>query len=448
MANLLDISSATGAGVIVAIIDSGMDLEIPAFRKSDGRTRVIAFWDQGHEGSFYGKIYSEEEINQMLFKRENLYWTDLSGHGTAVASIAGGNRNSFPTFQGMAPECEFVVVKLASSRNRDFPKTTQIMRAVSFCLEVARRKEMPLVINLSFGNCYGNHKGTSLLERFLNNASEVWKSAIVVGSGNEADSFGHVEVSLRNFEREIVELSISDYEASLSIQLWCMWQEEFEYFLRSPSGEYVEIPINETGYHSRRLGTTILDIWVGVPSPYELEREIYISFVSENRYINSGIWTLEFYPKKITTGKLHLYLPSYKARATGTRFMISSPDLTLTIPSTAERLISVGAYNEKTLSYASFSGRGDEKTIKPDVSAPGVMVDALAPGNQLTKVTGTSFSTPYVSGMSALLMEKGIVRGEDPYMYGSKLKAELIRRAKPLSAAEKVPDSLCGYGIL
>ena len=131
--------------------------------------------------------------------------------------------------------------------------------------------------------------------------------------------------------------------------------------------------------------------------------------------------------------------------------MYPDEEVTLTIPSTADKVISVGAYDALTFSYASFSGRGytwqDERT-KPDLVAPGVNVRTTAVGGGVTVVSGTSFATPFVTGASALLMEWGIVRGNDPFLYGEKVKAYLRRGARALPGFEEYPNSQVGYGAL
>ena len=86
--------------------------------------------------------------------------------------------------------------------------------------------------------------------------------------------------------------------------------------------------------------------------------------------------------------------------------------------------------------------------MKPDLVAPGVDIRVPMPGGGFSTVSGTSFATPFVSGSAALLMEWGIVRGNDPYLYGEKIKAYLRRGARPLPGFTQYPNSLVGYGAL
>ena len=125
---------------------------------------------------------------------------------------------------------------------------------------------------------------------------------------------------------------------------------------------------------------------------------------------------------------------------------------TLTIPSTASLAVTVAAYDARTFSYADFSGRGPagmyegENVLKPDIAAPGVRVTAPVPGGGYQSFSGTSFAAPFVTGSAALLMEWGIVRGNDPYLYGEKVKAYLRKGAKQLAGYERWPNALLGYG--
>ena len=204
---------------------------------------------------------------------------------------------------------------------------------------------------------------------------------------------------------------------------------------------------------------TQLLIYVGEPAPYSVNQEIYIDFLAQDTYVAGGIWRFELVPEDIRVGTYSLYLPSSSVRSTQTRFYAPIPDATLTIPSTARRVITVGAYDTTYESYADFSGRGYANTnqlagtllqvdVKPDLAAPGVGITAPAVGGGYEIVTGTSFATPFVTGAAALLMEWGIVRGNDPFLYGEKVKAYLRRGAKPIRGEKEYPNNRVGYGAL
>ena len=470
-----------GRGVLLAVLDSGITWDLEVFRKADGSTRIRYLWDQtaseGTDDVRYGKMpdgfsigteYTAEEINAALqmhtWDRYRLIPSrDLSGHGTAVAGIAAG-RSADGLYTGSAPEAELIVVKLGLPGNsggveEGFPRTTEILRGVTYALRKAGQLNMPLVINLSFGNSYGSHDGSSLLERFLDNASEIGKTVICVGSGNEGATRGHFAGNITRDSR--VELAVGNYERSLNIQLWKNYSDVFRIRLQSPGGEEAEISTNiQGGKYTLRLEQTRILSYLGEPLPYAVAQEIYLEMIPvTGSYINAGIWTIRLEPVMTVTGQYYLYLPAGNGRGDSTGFYRSTPQVTLTVPSTAAKVITVGAYDPVYDTYADFSGRGyadSTRTIgvaaagltKPDLVAPGVNIQAPDVYGTFTPTTGTSFATPIVSGAAALLMEWGIVRGNDPFLYGEKIKAYLRKGARPLRGEMEYPNDRVGYGRL
>lgn len=470
-----------GRGVLLAVLDSGITWDLEVFRKADGSTRIRYLWDQTvseetasmrygkmPDGFSLGTEYTAEEINAALqmpaLDRYRLIPSrDLSGHGTAVAGIAAG-KSADGLYTGAAPEAELIVVKLGLPGNsggveEGFPRTTEILRGVTYALRKARQLNMPLVINLSFGNSYGSHDGSSLLERFLDNASEIGRTVICVGSGNEGAARGHFAGNITRDSR--VELAVGNYERSLNIQLWKNYSDVFRIRLQSPGGEEAELSTNiQGGKYTLRLEQTRILVYLGEPLPYAVAQEIYLEMIPvTGGYIDAGIWTIRLEPVMTVTGQYYLYLPAGNGRGDSTGFYRSTPQMTLTVPSTAAKVITVGAYDPVYETYADFSGRGyadSTRTIgvaaagltKPDLVAPGVNIQAPDVYGTFTPTTGTSFATPIVSGAAALLMEWGIVRGNDPFLYGEKVKAYLRKGARPLRGEMEYPNERVGYGRL
>lgn len=470
-----------GRGVLLAVLDSGITWDLEVFRKADGSTRIRYLWDQTvseetddvrygkmPDGFSIGTEYTAEEINAALqlpaLDRYRLIPSrDLSGHGTAVAGIATG-RSADGLYTGAAPEAELIVVKLGLPGNsggveEGFPRTTEILRGVTYALRKARQLNMPLVINLSFGNSYGSHDGSSLLERFLDNASEIGRTVICVGSGNEGAARGHFAGNITRDSR--VELAVGNYERNLNIQLWKNYSDVFRIRLQAPGGEEAELSTNiQGGKYTLELEQTRILVYLGEPLPYAVAQEIYLDMIpAEGNYINAGIWTILLEPVVTVTGQYYLYLPAGNGRGDSTGFYRSTPQVTLTVPSTAAKVITVGAYDPVYDTYADFSGRGyadSTRTIgvaaagltKPDLVAPGVNIQAPDVYGTFTPTTGTSFATPIVSGAAALLMEWGIVRGNDPFLYGEKIKAYLRKGARPLRGEMEYPNDRVGYGRL
>ncbi|MBQ8040032.1 MAG: S8 family serine peptidase [Lachnospiraceae bacterium] len=473
----------SGKGILVGVLDSGLDVWDRDFRNKNGTTRVKYLYDQQT-----GVEWAEEEINDVLLSRdvsgisENSLPIDVSGHGTAVTKIAAGNGNgSGERFRGVAPESDLIIVKLGNSVNDSFPRTTQLMSGLTYVVKKAVSMNLPIAINLSFGNTYGSHDGTSILERFMDNISEIGRGVICVGSGNEATAFGHVGGFLQSGERIRQQFSIGEYETGLSVQLWKNYVDRFRISFIAPDGQRIEVDTSGLGKRVNSIAETDILTYVGEPAPYSVNQEIYFELSPQNtqnnsgRYLNSGVWEMQIVGEQIVYGRYDMYMPSGVTRGNNTRFVTPSLEATFTIPSTAGKVVTVGAYNSATDSYASFSGRGFSlgegqksriviQSVKPDIAAPGENIvisrrianflPSVPSRNQgreeytIEAVSGTSFATPIVTGSAALLMEWGIVNGNDPYLYGQKVKAYLINGARRISGVSEYPNSQVGWGAL
>lgn len=427
----------SGEGCLVAVLDSGIDYFNPDFRNADGSSRILFLWDQtlvpdasrgfvSPEGFALGVEFHKEQIDAALrassrTEGEKLVPSiDSSGHGTAVTGIAAGNgRSSQGTYTGVAPQSNLILVKLGLPGERSFPRTTELMRGLYYVVKKAAQLHKPVAVNLSFGNTYGAHDGNSLLERFLDNISEVGRSVICVGSGNEGAAAGHLAGSVEQHgDSKIAELAVAEYETSLNVQLWKNYVDRFRVLIYSPGGERFEIPVESLGKVEVVLEQTRLLIFVGEPRPYSAAQEIYMDMIPQELYLNFGVWRFEIIPADIVIGNFYLYLPSAVVRSRGTGFFSPTPEVTLTIPSTSRKVITVGAYNSTYNAYADFSGRGyvmgsravgvvEEGAVKPDLVAPGVNIMAPDLYGGYTAMTGTSFAAPMVTGAAALLMEWG-----------------------------------------
>ncbi|MEY8339495.1 S8 family peptidase [Lachnospiraceae bacterium 62-35] len=453
----------SGQGILVGIIDSGIDYYHDDFRNEDGTTRILELWDQG-----LGRVFSEEEINEALSRgsrqeaREIVPSVDVSGHGTAVAGIAAGNGRGGRSntgnlqpgnnrYRGVAWESQLIVVKLGRKGRGEYPWTTSLMRALDFVAKRAVFYGMPISINLSMGNTYGSHDGSSLLETFINTISNFGRNVIVVGTGNEGKAAGHAMGVLIQGQTEEVELTVGPYETSFGVQIWKSYADEFSVSLMTPSGRLIG-PIEESlGMQIMEYRDTRILIYYGFPSPYSQAQEVYFEFIPRMDYIESGNWKFFLQPKRIIIGRYDMWLPSAGTLNQATHFLKAAPDTTLTTPSASAMAISVGAYNDTDQSYSEFSGRGFTRLtnqIKPDIAAPGYGIEASKSGGGYSAFTGTSFAAPFVTGSAALMMQWGIVRGNDPYLYGEKVKAYLMRGARQLPGYDAWPNPQLGYGAL
>lgn len=481
-------NNLTGRGVIVAVIDSGIDYSHPDFCNADGTTRILSLWDQtipggsvsdirtGGEvspfaeqeehgrfleppgGFFLGTEFPAEVINRALEQptEQQRYQIcpsrDSSGHGTHVTGIAAGNgAASQGRYRGIAYESPLVVVKLGISGERAFPRTTELMQAVDYCIRKGREYGMPVVLNLSFGNNYGSHSGTSLLETYLDDMANYWRTSIVIGSGNEGASALHAAGIVQENRTQEVEIAVSPYETALNLQIWKNYADDMTVSLISPGGQRVGPIQRIQGPQRFRMGATDILLYYGEPSPYSPYQEIYFDFLPAGDYIDSGVWTIQLTPQRIVVGNYDMWLPAGGVLNEGTGFLYPTSDTTLTIPSTAQKAVTVGAYDAYLDRAAAFSGRGytrETNQVKPDLVAPGVDITSCAPGGGYVIRSGTSMATPFVSGSAAILMQWGVVNRNDAYLYGEKLKAYLIRGARHLPAASEYPNPQFGWGAL
>ena len=477
-------SDDTGKGVIIAIIDSGIDYAHPDFCNSDGSTRLLELWDQT-----LNRVYTQVEINAALQapteqqRYELVPSRDISGHGTHVAGIAAGNgRASGGRYVGVAPESSLLIVKLGVAKTNGFPRTTELMAAVDYVLRRAEQYQMPVAVNLSFGNNYGGHDGRSLLETYLNEVSSYWKNVIVAGTGNEGASRIHtsgrfsmqnetsvflkqkgttstasevkseaIPATINNTVPQDIQLAVGAYETGFSLQIWKSYADDMRVTVIHPNGiSSSEIRL-EQGIQRIYLEGTELLVYYGTPLPYTVSQEVFLDFIPSGAYVDSGVWIIRLTPGRIVEGSYDMWLPWQGGLSEGTGFLYPTEETTLTIPSTADKVISVAAYDSRYQTLADFSGRGytrNRTEIKPDVAAPGVDIIAAAPGGGYDTRTGTSMAAPYVTGLAARKMQRGIVQGEDPYLYGEKIKAQFHREARPLDVRREYPNPELGWGIL
>lgn len=467
----------SGAGVLIGIIDSGIDYRHPDFCNEDGSTRIAALWDQSFTegtppaGYSQGTLFTREMLNEALREEENpglkmIPGVDLSGHGTHVAGIAAGNgRASGGKYRGVAYESELVVVKLAEIRSgkEEVSETARLMEAIDFCIRFAMEKNQPLALNISYGTREGAHNGRSLLETYLNTVVSMAKCVICVGTGNEGVGRTHAGGRLTKENPAEVELAVEGREKSLELELWTNYPDIITVEITAPSGakqrfgygEGEEITAFGSAFlysakgKSARLGNAEVEGLWSAPTIYQNLSELRISITAVAEELGVGVWSIRLLPERIVEGIYDIWLLRGE-ESSNTGFVEPDTFRTLTIPSTAEGVISVGAYDFGTLQTAAFSGRGTAREtgrMKPDLVAPGVGVVSCAPGGGYTEKTGTSMATPFVTGGAALLLEWGIVQGNDPFLYAEKLREYLLSGAQRLPG-EDYPNPVSGWGRL
>ena len=434
-----------GQGVLVGFIDTGIDYTHPAFRNSDGTTRIEYIYDLD-EG---GKIYNKAKINEAL-KSSNPYSivssTDVTGHGTHVAGIACAGGNIDVEYYGVAPESSIVMVKVARTR---FALSTQIMRGIKFLIDKGKELNMPLAINMSLSTNDGAHNGSSLLEQYISTVSATQRVTIVIAAGNEGEAAHHVGGTLKDLNE--IYFNISSDESIVIINLYKSILPEVSIELLCPCGFSTGEIVLKEGFNEGTIGNSRYSIYLTGPKPFDVSGEIGIVLTGVSEFVSSGQWKITLRKLNEYDGKFDMWLPISEGLNINTKFLNPVVYNTLGIPATVRNVISVGSYNYLVNIISPFSGRGEMyngQYIKPDIVAPGEGIYSSIPNRGFDKKTGTSMAAPQVSGAAALMMQWGVVNRNDPYLYGERLKYFLITGAKKGRRDIQYPDAAWGYGEL
>lgn len=469
---------STGQGILIGMIDTGIDYTNPLFQNPDGTSRILRLWDQTIESEntpeavagfqpFYGTIYSQEDLNRALASEQPLELvpsTDSSGHGTFLAGVAAGRQIQSPTtFSGAAPDAALAVVRLKPAKqylreffavppDADAYQENDIMAAAAFLLGVAGQYQMPLVLCLGVGTSQGSHSGISPLAMQLQALSGTRGFACVTGAGNETGFRHHYFGNLSpDQEYEDVELRVADSTSGFSMELWADVSELYTVGFVSPSGEVIErIPMTvgqETTISFQLDATRIL-------ISYQITESSSGRFLAFLRFTGPapGIWHIRVYPTLFVAGQFHIWLPMQGFLTEDTGFLRPDPDITITDPGNAPLLLTVSTYNHVTGSLYIHSSRGFTATgqIKPDFAAPGVEVQGpgIPPGtSRLSRQTGSSVATAITAGAVACLFSWGFTQGNDTTLTSISVKSILIRGAERKEAF-RYPNRQWGYGTL
>jgi len=458
-----------GEGVIIAIIDTGIDYTNPIFQRPDGTSKILYIWDQtintgpSPPDANFGTIFTREQINQALASNDPLSVVpsmDENGHGTMLAGIAAGNDVEEEGFYGVAPDADLLIVKLRQAKQpaRNFfliPdnvvcfQENHIMWAVQYCNDVARQLNKPLVICLGIGSSQGPHMGRTPLSVMINLIADLPDRAIIVSAGNEGNLgrhyYGVIDPSIGS---NTVELNVDESDTGFSMELWGDTPGIYSIDILSPSGEY--IPRIPPALRVNRVISFIFEKTMLYVNYHTIESEtgdqlILIRF--ENA--SPGIWRFNVYGHGDLATGFHMWLPMGNFISRNTYFI--QPDIYTTVlsPGMTSYAITVTSYNPANNNLYVNSSRGytRDNFVKPEIAAPGVNYLAPTLNRTFQPFSGTSVSAAHTAGVAALMLEWGTVRGNNPGMDSNVLKNFLIRGARRRTNLV-YPNRDWGYGIL
>lgn len=416
-----------GQGVMIGFVDTGIDYTNPVFRNLDGSTRIEAIWDQSiqtgevPEGMLYGSLYEREQINEALRSEspeEIVPSQDVDGHGTFLASIAAGGADVSNQFLGAAPESTIAVVKLKEAKQylkdyyfigRDTKcyQETDVMLGLRFLDELAKARNMPLVLCIALGTNMGGHNTTTPLASVLEMYSNMVKRAIVIGGGNEASQRHHYlgNIAAVTESRE-VEIQVNNESEGFVLELWTEIPNILGVSVISPSGEQIpRVPIRQRSSEVYQFVFERTEVQIDYRLLVESTNSELIMF----RFARpaNGVWKIVVEPVQVADGIFHMWLPVREFLSGEVYFLQSDPDYTITSPGNAVAPITTAYYNGADNSIDINSGRGYTRNerIKPDFASPGVNVLGASVRGQFVRRTGSSIAAGVTAGAAALLLE-------------------------------------------
>lgn len=458
-----------GQGVLIGILDTGIDYTNPIFRYADNTSKIVSIWDQTiqtgpfPDDTLYGTEYTRDQINEAL-KSETPFdivpSRDEIGHGTMLAGIAAGNDDPGNDFYGVAPDAELVVVKLKQAKRYlreffiippDVPcyQETDILFAINYLYYTAIRLNRPMAICIALGTSQGAHDGRGTLSSILSTRAENTGFGVAVAAGNEGNGrrhyFGRVNETA-GYDQ--VELTVGENELGFSMELWGDSPGVFSIDIQTPSGEYVPriVPrLDENREITFIFERTRIIVDYQIVESQSGDQLILMRFHDPA----PGVWRFRVYGRSDLGIGFNIWLPMQNFISDNTFFIRSDPYTTILSLGNSQIPITTTAYNYEDDSLYLNASRGYSRTgvIKPEIAAPGVEI--LAPNLEqgFSAVTGTSAAAAHVTGVAAMLLEWAIVRGNQPDMNTLDMKIFMIRGARRQSDV-KYPNRDWGYGIL
>ena len=474
-----------GQGVLVGIVDSGVDYHHGDFLTSTGTNRIVSIWDQAASGAGipaypYGKFWTAAQINSGTCAE-----ADSLGHGTHVAGIAagdgsqtGGGKPSFK-YAGMAPRADLVVVKT------DF-LTPDVIDGIRYVFDQATTRGQNAVVNLSLGSQFGSHDGASEFETGV--SALLGPGRIVVKSaGNDRGTALHGQVFATGGGASAT-IAVSGFTpgSSFGIDGYYDSTERLRVRVQTPGGSVIG-PLSLNSENAPWPGQTTTNglVYVAQDSIDANHRNVYLEAYSDQTSSSlNGTWTITLLADKLGAANGRVDMWRFLATQGLSANFVSGNSPTqelISEPGNAAQVITVGAWVGRTGwtgcngvagtysgtppvgNLASFSSPGPTRDgrVKPDLVAPGNAIGSTASfdiphpcpaapavseylddGGNHRVFAGTSLAAPHVTGAVALLLQK--FGALTPLQAASYLRTHA--RADGFSGA--VPNSSWGYGKL
>jgi endonuclease G len=435
------VAKEAGDNAIVALIDSGVDVLHEAFLDGKGKTRIEAIWVQNdasgntpHETDAniymqkYGTLYLHAEIQAFidnpattpgLLRDPGPTAAIDYGHGTHVASIAAGRAAG--TFGGgMAPEARIVVVvphmKTTPPDPPSLGYSNSHQDALAFLMAFKRSRGLPMAVNVSLGMNAGAHDGMSTLEKAFDSISMKGKEegfVIVKSAGNERGYSGHARVQAAAGGSVDVEWHSRDVDRTEDyLEFWYSTDDELKFTLVDPAGNRSPTITHSSPHGSFSSAGNNIYLDLTVHHPDNDDNLLVVRVMKESKRIQQKTWHLVIEGVSLGTanGTVDAWMERSDARPIAFTVGVEE-DMTLSIPGTADTVISVaasGTSNPMTLTSRSSYGPTRKNGPKPDLNAPGEEIFAARSNSvdhqAVIALSGSSMAAPHVTGAMALVL--------------------------------------------
>lgn len=459
-----------GSGILVGIVDTGIDYTNPVFIRANNTSKIRAIWDQTIEntektpvGFLYGTEYTDADINEALSRQNPLEVVpsvDEVGEGTAMAAIAAGNASAVSGFSGISINAELAIVKLKPAKGylREFygiPATAfcyqenDIMMGVKYLLQVAERLNMPIAVCIGLSSSQGAHDGRDITSKYLEECGKNTGVGIAVAVGNEGNQDLHYYgLKLANENAITAELNVSKDDPNFTAELWTNIQSSFVITILSPTGETVlrldtSLPPSRNETVTYEGMTLYADLILN--ETYADKKLVMLRF----KNIQEGIWKFQLQEGEGVIALCHIWLPIRNFLSENTYFLNPNMNTTISTPGNGEQIITVTSYNAVNNTLAPSAGRGftSNNLPKPDIAAPGenIIVPTLDGG--FYPLSGSGLAVAFTGGILAAMLEGGAILNLMPDINTQLLRYILTYLARR-NPNEEYPNPDWGYGYI